>query len=444
MYSVATKAFTNKRNKTPKLKVKENRRSQAELKRKTDSIIDESLKETLVMFIELLEDIQGSILDYCGIEDVKKLSLTSKAYNKTLQDYLFHTVGIPESACLDRAHRSGLVERIGLFSRDEWSTAERFIERIRWKVTVVLRVNISPRCDENDRRVIFKAISKLEHLQELHIREVGRYVPVHDSYLQIVSEKLCNLRVLGLRDGTVTSTGCSFLSKLSKLETLDISWCDQVTDISFAAVCSLSRLKKLNIRRCSTITDHGLCSIQNLVHLESLDMANCNKITDVGFTAVGKLPLLKKLNISQCASISDHGLCGMQNLINLESLDMNSCDKITDFGFAAVCELPRLKKLDISWCSKITDHGLCGIRNLINLESLGIAGTKITDFGFASICELPRLKILSIRYCVNVTDHGLCGIKKLVNLGLLEITGCENISDNGLCSIKGLKIIKRN
>ena len=96
------------------------------------------------MFMELLEDIQVAILDYCGIEDVKKLSLTSKAYNKTLQDYLFHTVGIPESAWLDRQHRGGLVERIGLFRRKEWTSAERFIERIRWKVTVVLRVNIAP------------------------------------------------------------------------------------------------------------------------------------------------------------------------------------------------------------------------------------------------------------------------------------------------------------
>ena len=101
---------------------------------------------------------------------------------------------------------------------------------------------------------------------------------VFDEDLQILCGSLRNLRVFRLA-------------------------CSEITDVGFASVCSLPRLKTLDISKCSKLTNRGFCGLKKLMKLESLLMAYCNEITNVGFTEVSQLPSLKTLDTTGCSKI---------------------------------------------------------------------------------------------------------------------------------------------
>ena len=70
------------------------------------------------------------------------------------------------------------------------------------------------------------------------------------------------------------------LQLLFKLEYLDVSHLDEVTDESVVHIATLTQLRKLNLQRCSSITDLSLdVLMERLPYLRELDVRDCTGLS---------------------------------------------------------------------------------------------------------------------------------------------------------------------
>jgi hypothetical protein len=132
----------------------------------------------------------------------------------------------------------------------------------------------------------------------------------------------------------------NFTLPYRKIHTLDMSYCDMITDADF----------------------------QYLNGIHTLDIEGCKQITGAGFK---HLHGLKKLNIKYCTGITDDAFVHLQGI---QILEMSGCSNITD---NAIVHLKGIQMLDMFECSNITDNALVHLKGI---HTLNIAGCpKITN-----------------------------------------------------------------
>ncbi|PRP74630.1 hypothetical protein PROFUN_03552 [Planoprotostelium fungivorum] len=260
---------------------------------------------------------------------------------------------------------------------------------------------------------------------------------------------------------------CMFLSELSHIQFLDLSYHDGVVN---SVLLSLPvELKFLNIRGCNRIDNEGLKSIHYLQHLEDLSIRACTKITDEGLTrlppslvrldveSLSKITSvgfsyfprnLKKLNASCCSLVDDDAIANLPR--TMHQLDFSNCDKITDFGLShlpdgllslnlAACKritnkgmsfLPKtIQILDLGSCVQLTDNGLSHLPS--NLRHLDMPSCSITDDLFR---HLPRkMERLNLSWCKRLTGEGIRDLPSSVQH--LDLSFCRKIVDDGLSSL---------
>jgi internalin A len=232
-------------------------------------------------------------------------------------------------------------------------------------------------------------------------------------------------------------TDISPLSRLTALQSLDLSWCSQIADI--ATLQKLTALQSLDLSGCEQIAD--IAPLQKLTTLQSLDLSWCEQIAD--FAPLQKLTALQSLDLSGCKQITDITL--LQELIALQTLDLFECKQIADFAplqkltalqslnlsgceqiadFTSLQTLTALLSLDLSWCEQIADFA--PLQKLTALQSLDLSGCKqIADL--APLQKLTALQSLDLFECKQIAD--LAPLQKLTALQSLDLSGCEQIAD---------------
>jgi len=178
-------------------------------------------------------------------------------------------------------------------------------------------------------------------------------------------------------------------------------------------------LNTLNLSKCVSITDISLRSIALLTKLEVLFMSNCTKLEGLCFESL-KFPNLQVLNISS-SSIKDKQLIQVAEAApNLTLLNVGktvvTCDSINSITLRC----PLLKLLDLTDC-----------KNVISIEAI--------------LDNCKCLRILDIPGCpyISADEIKQIGIK-LPTLTKLDIGGCPQVDDEviaGLCCSKQLSII---
>ncbi|HZU86617.1 MAG TPA: leucine-rich repeat domain-containing protein [Anaerolineaceae bacterium] len=67
---------------------------------------------------------------------------------------------------------------------------------------------------------------------------------------------------LNLSSCDLTTEGLQYLSNLSRLEKLDLSYCNRINDLSFKVIRTLPRLRELNLKGCARITHGGIARLR--------------------------------------------------------------------------------------------------------------------------------------------------------------------------------------
>ncbi len=130
------------------------------------------------------------------------------------------------------------------------------------------------------------------------------------------------------------------LASFSKLHTLELTMCPEVTDLSPLSSCC-PRLRSLKVRKCDKVTDvsalHGCTNLEDLT-LHSLP------IEDV--SALGGCKGLRNLSISDCKKLLSIG--GLEKCKELYSLFLEECPLLLDLS--PLNKLSRLCTLQVTHC----------------------------------------------------------------------------------------------
>lgn len=199
---------------------------------------------------------------------------------------------------------------------------------------------------------------------------------------------------------------------------------DGITRISDRAVCCLARnlSKKLVWLELDgeELTDASFYAIKHCTELETLFISYAENLTDASLSCIEELRNLKRLKLRRGPKLSAEGIRKMfmgTNLQNLTFLEFDSLSLDDDGVSELVKCCPKLQSLALPWCWDITDLGLskivAGCRNLISLVLLGLF--KIYGYCLAEVpAKLPKLRHIRLEQCNEIIDSLLEDLVRVV------------------------------
>lgn len=228
--------------------------------------------------------------------------------------------------------------------------------------------------------------------------------------------KICKKVIFNVSIQNVT---WRYLSKLQKIESIDLTFNRYITDTHLGMLPDLTELK---ISDYSQITDKGLqASCANLTSLSILD--DPFTITNSGLKNMSNLVKL----ILESEVINDNGI---EHLKNLTELEIVGNRLITD---NALSSLTSLTKLNLSNNNEITNNGL---KKLENLKLLNLSNNHlITDDMVQSLTSITKLTLTNNNKITN------SGLKNLENLISLNLSNNHLITDEGLLPLSNLSTL---
>ena len=180
--------------------------------------------------------------------------------------------------------------------------------------------------DGNGFTDIAECISLCSKLKELDLNTIPTCTE-NDLIKSIASAK--NLESLSLNDVAVTDTELKYISlNLLELKNLKIYDCRNISLSSLKLICMLEKLEELDLSYCQEVSDHTLELFGGLSKLKVLVIVGIDKITGSGLSVLTKL---KELNCIGCKNLENNGVIGLlRSVPNLEKFDISGCIKITN------------------------------------------------------------------------------------------------------------------
>jgi hypothetical protein len=283
---------------------------------------------------------------------------------------------------------------------------------------------------------------------------------------------------------------------LTKLRNLNISFCDNVTDLCLLSLLGNQCLETLDMSYCRLITDNSLFILRFLSNLSHLTLDWCNNITANGINYfISKVihinvanefinGLIKQFNIQSnttinlndmkcihdllisninnsnsyvtipnihylscrgCNSINNNAIKLLSNFKELKSFNLRSCNGINNNIFYSLIDLKdSLNDLDLSDCSLLqgNHNNLSNLAHLYNLTSLNVWNiNSLDDQGLYYITRCNKIKILKISSASAVTDTGISYLRELIYLENLDLIELNNISENSFVHLSHLSAL---
>lgn len=164
-----------------------------------------------------------------------------------------------------------------------------------------------------------------------------------------IVETAADVRRLAATEKSIRARGLADddISSLARLPDLDY--------IDFAGGMAVKKAK---------ITDAGLEELAklNLPHLDTLDLGWCNNITDVGVSHVCRIPTLTMLLLSACPNITDNAMSQVATTKNLTYLDVRGCPGITDRGLQVLAAKANWEAIELSGAPNVTAQGVAQLQ----------------------------------------------------------------------------------
>ncbi|XP_045892771.1 dynein regulatory complex subunit 6 isoform X1 [Micropterus dolomieu] len=256
-----------------------------------------------------------------------------------------------------------------------------------------------------------------------------------DSCVLALTSRCRCLSAISLLDAPhLSDVAFKAIAKIAKLKTFSTEGNNQLTDISWKALCHSSQgLRRLHAAECPRMTDASLKSVAGLKNLQYLDISLCNKVSDVGIqclTEGSSSTKLRELNISHCIHITDISIMRIaQRLCKLYHLNLSYCERLTDKSLdwlsgSSICSL------DLSGCN-IQDQGLAALQGNC-LKKITLAEcVYVTDIGIEKLCKnVTNLEHVDVSHCVALSDPAIRAISfNCRGLLTLRMSGCPKMTD---------------
>ncbi|MFT7633996.1 MAG: Leucine-rich repeat (LRR) protein [Mariniblastus sp.] len=178
----------------------------------------------------------------------------------------------------------------------------------------------------------FKQLAGLD-LREIHLFRTS----IGDETLKVISE-MPNIVTLNLRDTRLSDQGIEYLTKLKKLQKLDLSECNApgITDASGEKFAKFTELTQLNLW-ATKFSDKGLEPVTALRKLTWLNLDN-TKVTDDGVLMLKQMPQLNWLHLGK-TDITDREVKTLMGLGNLKYLNITYTGVSEDMAYEIDDEL---------------------------------------------------------------------------------------------------------
>ncbi|GAB4225451.1 MAG: hypothetical protein Tsb0021_00160 [Chlamydiales bacterium] len=234
--------------------------------------------------------------------------------------------------------------------------------------------------------------------------------------LELVSQLAEFIEEIGLEESAARSeTLISFLSKLPRLEVLDLhetfevpvsvlvqhfpsvsrlnlEHCDWVDDDFFVKIISkLYKINDLNLAGNSQLTFRTWGALIELRGLNTLNVSRCRNLSDDDLDLLAaSCPSIRSLNLSGNKNIGDIGLMSLTQCSQLKVLTLSFCVGISPGGLVEFAQWgPKLDSLNLQRCPAATDHSVLQlIRLQPQLRHLNLLGNQLAK---STIHEIKRI-----------------------------------------------------
>ncbi|XP_055078559.1 dynein regulatory complex subunit 6 [Periophthalmus magnuspinnatus] len=258
-----------------------------------------------------------------------------------------------------------------------------------------------------------------------------------DSCVMALLSRCHCLSVISLLDApNLSDLAFKAIAEVAKLRSLYIEGNNQLTDVSWKALCTSSLgLRKLHAAECTRLNNTSVKYMGTLKHLQYLDISMCN-VGNIGIkhlTDSLSAPKLRELNISYCSQITDTAVRRIALRLNrLYHLNLSYCGGLSDKSLEFLSD-SSICSLDISGCS-VQDQGLASLER-VHLRKIVLAECIfVTDVGIENLCRnVKYLEDVDISYCAALTDRAIRTLSFYCRgLITLKMAACVKMTDMGI------------
>ncbi|MFN6162616.1 MAG: leucine-rich repeat domain-containing protein, partial [Planctomycetota bacterium] len=234
---------------------------------------------------------------------------------------------------------------------------------------------------------VFPKVLEIASVQSLSI---GGPAATHERIVPL--ERLPNLRALRLEQCAIDDVTVAAIARFPKLDDINLDRCP-ITDESMKSLAQSRSIKRIRVPR-TKLSDAGLATLKDSVQLELLDLTECNQITDVALAHLKGLTKLRNLSLSG-PRITDAGMQHLSSLTNMVAISFQDC-AVTDDGFIALAAMTKLKEFDI-FRTRVGDNALLAIAGAKEISKIKLRDSAITTEGIvAHIGKFPNLTALDL------------------------------------------------
>jgi Leucine-rich repeat (LRR) protein len=175
------------------------------------------------------------------------------------------------------------------------------------------------------------------------------------------------------------------LARLTSLQSLNLSWCKQLSELP--PLARLTSLRSLDLSGCRLSGD--LSPLARLGSLQTLNLSECEQLSG-DLSPLARLTSLQSLNLSRCRQLSGK-LSPLADLTSLQSLDLSWCAQLSG-DLSPLARLTSLQSLNLAYCLGI--RRFAPLESLLpTLEELRLFGCKFDDLP-SEVCGDPGENVL--------------------------------------------------
>ncbi|CCD17730.1 unnamed protein product [Trypanosoma congolense IL3000] len=220
---------------------------------------------------------------------------------------------------------------------------------------------------------------------------------------------MAKLETLVLRHCRWVNEGFGSLGSLSTLRLLNLRF-TQVNDRSVERICASLSLVSLELSYCDNVTD--ISPLHKLAGLEELGIAYCRNIS-TGWDVFGCLPRLRVLNAAE-TPVNESILDEILKASGITTLSI-TCEGAANAD--SIANLTLLEDVKLSCCNfRGNNHPFAALQRLRVAE----ASVRMYDGVLREICYSKSITKLVVRKCEYAYLKHLTSLKSLVELHLYE------------------------